>query len=218
VANPNSTPVSKSSGSSNPSRWLLTLGDTAQIEGALKGGYLKGNHEPRLALVGRSNVGKSSLINAILGLKLAQTSAQPGKTRLLHFYLWSKPRKILADLPGYGFAKAAKTERDRWSEFINAYLSADQGLERAVVLLDARHGPTELDQEAIKFMDFSRIPVTFVFTKSDQLKNQSERARRKKEAEQAIRDLGHDPSAMFWVSVRDKRSVETLAKVLGADL
>ena len=192
----------------------MTIGDTSQIEPNLKGGFLKGNHQARIAMVGRSNVGKSSLINALLGAKLAQTSAQPGKTRLLHFYLWTDAKRILADLPGYGFARAAKDERDRWSTFINAYLRADGGLEQAIVLLDARHGPTEIDCEAIRFLYFERVPVRFVFTKSDQLKNQSERARRKKEAVLALKELGYDASKSHWVSVNDRKSIEFFGKSL----
>lgn len=197
------------------SEWFLTIGNPSQIESSINGEFLKGRSQPRVAMIGRSNVGKSSLINALMKKKFAQTSAQPGKTRLLHFYYWAEAKKILADLPGYGFAKAAKTDRERWSQFINAYLTADPGLERALILLDARHGPTPLDEEAIRFMDFRKIPVNFIFTKSDQIKNQSERARRKKEANAALQALGYDPKEAFWVSINDDRSIEGLAKALG---
>jgi GTP-binding protein len=199
-------------------RWLLTLGNREQVESTVRGRFLRGQAEPRLAFVGRSNVGKSTLLNALAGASLAQISAQPGKTRLLHFYLWTEAGKILADLPGYGFAKASRSERERWSGFIQDYLEKDSGLERAVVLLDSRHGPTELDEEAIRFIDGLGLPVTFVMTKADQLSTQSERARRKKEVEAAVLRLGHDPSAVFWVSVRDAASMRVLRRLLAERL
>jgi GTP-binding protein len=195
-------------------QFIVTLGDLSGLPGLITGRFLKGRGEPRLAMVGRSNVGKSSLINRLLGAKLAQVSAEPGKTRAVHFYLWTEGRKILADLPGYGFARAGHAERDRWAAFVNGYLREDPALERAVVLLDARHGPTDLDREAIGFLRVEAVPVTFVFTKSDALKTQAERARRRREAEAAIRELGHDPRDAHWVSARTGDGIKELQRAL----
>ncbi len=196
--------------------FLHTIGDVSQIPGLFNGPFLKGRRESRIAMVGRSNVGKSSLINALLGGRLAQVSNQPGKTRCIHLYVWKEVKKIIADLPGYGFAKTAATERDRWAEFINDYLREDQALERALVLLDSRHGPTDLDEQAIRFLAFEKIPVTFVFTKTDSLKTQSERIKRKKEALLAIEALGFDPSPdnVFWVSSKTKDGLKSLVTSL----
>jgi GTP-binding protein len=197
--------------------FVLTIGSEDQIGKVVQGPFLKGHRAPRFAMVGRSNVGKSSLINALLGAKLAQVSNQPGKTRSIHFYLWKERRKIVADLPGYGYARTAMTERDRWAGFINRYLRSDESLERAVVLLDARHGPTELDREAIRFLSFESIPITFVFTKADTLKTQAERAARRKEAAQALLEMGYDPRDALWVSVKTKDGLKQLSQVLAGE-
>lgn len=194
--------------------FVHTVGNIDQVPDLFTGPHLKGRPNPRIAMVGRSNVGKSSLVNALVGNQVAQVSKQPGKTRCIHFYFWKEPRLIVADLPGYGFAKTSKEERDRWGEFIDAYIKADPVLDRAVVLLDARHGPTEIDVGAIKFLKSEGIPVTFVMTKSDQLKTQSERASRKKEVEKAVLALGFSSSFIFWVSARTKDGLHLLTDEL----
>jgi GTP-binding protein len=197
------------------SRYLFTVADQAQFQDNLfRGEFFKGHREPRIAMVGRSNVGKSSVINLLLAAKLAQTSNQPGKTRAMHFYLWKKASKIIVDLPGYGYAKAAKTERNRWEEFIRMYFEEDSNLERAVVLLDARHGPTDTDVNAIKFLSSRGIPVTFIFSKADTLKTQSLRASRQKEATQALKDLGVPTDSVVWCSSVTGLGLRELTQIL----
>jgi GTP-binding protein len=195
-------------------KYIASAGSVKDLENLVKGAFVKGVPGARIAMVGRSNVGKSSLINALLGAKLAHTSANPGKTKLISFFSWDEPKKIVVDLPGYGYAKVAMSERERWAGFINAYLKTDEALERALVLLDARHGPTPLDCEAIGFLSFSRIPVTFVFTKSDQLKTQSERAKRRKETAEALKRLGFDGETGYWVSAKSRDGIDQLRAVL----
>jgi GTP-binding protein len=201
-------------------QFLLTIGDSSQLEDLFRGDFLKGHGEPRIAMVGRSNVGKSSLINALVGArgtKLARVSKEPGKTRCIHFYMWKEPQVIIADLPGYGFAKVSHAERDRWAEFIDIYMKSDVNLRRAVVLLDGRHGPTESDRGAIGFLSSEGIPVTFVMTKLDQIKTQSERSKRKKEVALSMKEMGFRPELVFWVSAKTgdglKSLIEELSKV-----
>ncbi len=194
--------------------FLATLGDASQLRQLMKGSYIKGRGEARVALVGRSNVGKSTLLNALLGARLARISNEPGKTRQIHFYFWKDISKIVADLPGYGYAKAGHEERERWSVFVNQYIKADEALERAVVLLDSRHGPSDLDVNAIRFLAAESVPLFFVFTKTDQLKTQSERAKRKKEAEARLLELGYDSSLCLWVSAKDRTGIDALTREL----
>ena len=184
--------------------FILTVGDSSQLDGLFNGKFMKGRAEQRIAMVGRSNVGKSSLINALLSFSLARTSNQPGKTRQIHFYLWKEAKRIVADLPGFGYAKVSAEERNRWAAFVESYLEADSGLECTLVLLDGRHGPTEIDLDAIRFLSSKRIPMIFVLTKVDTLKTQKERASRKKEVDTALREIGVDPSHAFWVSAKTK--------------
>lgn len=194
--------------------FVATIGDISNIPDLFNGDYIKGHNEPRIAMVGRSNVGKSSLINALVGAQVAQVSKEPGKTRSIHFYLWKEPRKIIADLPGYGYARTSKDERSRWSKFIDGYFNEDPMLERALVLLDSRHGPTDLDLEAMKFLFRESVALTFVMTKTDQLKNQSERALRKREVNDVIKKQGFDPNAVLWVSAKSKDGLKPLAQLL----
>lgn len=190
---------------------IATLGAINQLDDLFTGIHLKGQSEPRIAFVGRSNVGKSSLINSLMGGKNARVSSEPGKTRNVYFYLWKEAKKIVADLPGYGYAKQSKEERDRWAEFIQAYLERDEGLERALVLLDSRHGPSEADIDAIRFLsEECSISMLFIMTKCDQLKTQSVRAQRKKEVTQIMKDLGYGSENIFWVSSKDRTGIKEL--------
>ncbi len=200
------------------SEFLLTLASQTQLPELFRGPFLKGHREPRLVMVGRSNVGKSSLINALLKAPLAQTSNQPGKTRAIHFYHWKEIGKIVADLPGYGYARTAKTERNQWEKLIGSYLEIDENLERAIVLLDARHGPTESDLDAIDFLSSRGIPVTLVFSKVDTLKTQSERALRQREVANILNEVGIEPKAVFWVSSRTQIGLNKLVQDLRAPL
>ena len=112
----------------------------------------KGQGLPEIAMVGKSNVGKSSLINNLTrNSKLARTSSEPGKTRLVNLYLINEGF-FLVDLPGYGFAKAPKQERQKWAEMIEGYLRGSTNLKRVFQLVDIRHAPTEDDQLMVEYL------------------------------------------------------------------
>ncbi len=126
---------------------------------------------PQLALAGRSNVGKSSLLNKLTGRKnLAKTSSTPGKTRSLNFYKVHPENFYLVDLPGYGYARCSKSEREKWATLINRYLRGNTHLFGVVALLDSRLPPQALDIELITFIKSQGIDVFPVMTKADKCK------------------------------------------------
>ena len=130
-----------------------------------------------IAFAGRSNVGKSSLINRILGRRsLARVSSVPGKTQTINFY--TLENIYLVDLPGYGYAKVAKTEKERWRELIGGYFAdAERDLALVFSLVDMRHPPTADDLTMINFLIDSELPFCVVLTKADKLKK-TEREKR----------------------------------------
>jgi GTP-binding protein len=125
---------------------------------------------PEYALIGRSNVGKSSLINSLTGKrKLAKISGTPGKTILINHFLINR-EWYLVDLPGYGFAKRSKTERQKWQKMIKSYILNRTNLLTLFVLVDLRIPPQKIDLEFIEWLGVSQIPFVIVFTKADKLK------------------------------------------------
>lgn len=134
---------------------------------------------PEVAFIGRSNVGKSSLVNAVLGRKgLARTSGQPGKTRQFNFYGVGN-RFFAVDLPGFGYARISKTERVRWQQLIGRYMAGRETLRLILHLVDARHDPTPLDLEVMALVRESTAVYGILLTKGDKLSgNQREKNRR----------------------------------------
>jgi GTP-binding protein len=128
---------------------------------------------PEYAFIGRSNVGKSSMINMITGnSNLAKVSGKPGKTRLINHFLINK-EWYLVDLPGYGFAHASKIDRDKWEKFIRKYLSTRKNLYCIFLLIDSRVEPQKNDLSFMEWLGEYQIPFVLVFTKTDKL-NKSE--------------------------------------------
>ena len=141
---------------------------------------------PEIAFSGRSNVGKSSLINRLLNRKnLARTSATPGKTATINFYRLDTLR--LVDLPGYGYAKVSDDERRRWSGLIEGYFDDDRDMRLVFQLLDIRHTPSKDDYQMLEYMVERGIPFVVVLTKADKL-NKSERAKRLAAFERELAD------------------------------
>lgn len=122
-----------------------------------------------IAFVGRSNVGKSSFINAFLGRKdLAKTSSKPGKTRTINFYNVDNKFRLV-DLPGYGYAKVSKTEKAKWDKLINEYLHDRENLKEVFLLVDIRHDPTELDLQMYNWIIESGFTGFIIATKYDKI-------------------------------------------------
>ena len=124
---------------------------------------------PEVALAGRSNVGKSSFINTLLNRKnLARTSGKPGKTQLLNFFNIDDKLRFV-DVPGYGYARVSKKEREKWGRMIEEYLTSRENLKAVVSLVDFRHEPSADDVQMYEFLKYYEIPVILVATKADKI-------------------------------------------------
>ncbi len=125
---------------------------------------------PEIAVVGRSNVGKSSFINFMCNQgRLAKTSKEPGRTRLINYFNVNKGEFVFVDLPGYGFAKVNDNEKAKWGRIIESYLQESTGLKNVFVLLDVRREPNADDVQMLKYLYHYNIPFTIIATKGDKL-------------------------------------------------
>lgn len=152
--------------------FVTSVGDLRQIK----------EHYPiEIAVAGKSNVGKSSFINFICNnSKLAKTSKEPGRTRLLNYFKINDGEFVLVDLPGYGFAKVNDKEKEKWGKLIEGYFNESTGLKNVFVLVDIRHDPTANDMQMFKYLYYYNIPFTIIATKADKL-SRSAAMKRKKE-------------------------------------
>lgn len=140
---------------------------------------------PEVAFIGRSNVGKSSLINSLLGMKgLARTSSTPGRTQSINFFLIND-EFYFVDLPGYGYAKTSKENRRAWGKLIEKYLAERERLVLSILIVDARHEPSPLDLQMKSWLQYYGIPHLVVSTKVDKLSS-NERRKSRCRAEQAL--------------------------------
>lgn len=126
---------------------------------------------PEVCFVGRSNVGKSSLINMILSYKIAKISSTPGKTRFLNYFLINDSFYFV-DLPGYGYAKISKEEQEKWKHFLTSYLQNNKNLKVVFQLIDMRHEYKNSDKMMVDFLEYYNIPYIIILTKSDKLGQQ----------------------------------------------
>lgn len=169
---------------------------------------------PEIAFAGRSNVGKSSLLNRLVGRKgLAVTSKMPGRTRLLNFFRINGDAYFV-DLPGYGYAAAPKSLRETWGELVEGYLRARAALRGVVFLLDIRHDPTARDLEMRGLLDEARLPWMAVLTKADKV-GHNERGRQIGRIAEALALPDPDPAIPFsattgegarelWAAIRER--------------
>lgn len=151
---------------------------------------------PEFALAGRSNVGKSSLINKLINRKsLARTSSKPGKTQTLNFYLINQ-QFYFVDLPGYGFAKVPKAVKDQWGKMIEEYLTTRPNLKSVILITDLRHPPTKDDQQMYDWLKHMEIPVIVIGTKADKV-SKGQLQKHQKIAKQALDLDPNDPFVLF---------------------
>jgi len=169
---------------------------------------------PEVAVVGRSNVGKSSLINAMFKRDIAKVSSSPGKTRLINFFQLND-NIYFVDLPGYGYAKVSKRERENWRKMIEKYFRNRDNLKLVLLLVDSRHEPTNLDIMMKEWLEALGIPFVVVATKIDKL-NQSEKAKAPKKIREAL-NLPKD-FPIFFTSSKEKRGIDELTKFVLQEL
>lgn len=170
---------------------------------------------PEIILCGRSNVGKSSFLNSLFNKKdLAKTSSTPGKTRSINYYLIDK-KFYIVDLPGFGYAKISKTEREYWAMLIQEFLSESKNIWLAFHLIDSRHKPTELDFKLNAMLHFFNIPFVVLLSKIDKLK-QSEISDAKKNAIESFPELSLEDNLLIYSAVKNfgrKEILQRLSKI-----
>lgn len=152
-----------------------------------------------VALVGRSNVGKSSLLNALAQRKnLAKTSKTPGATRLMNGFELAPENsgRWVMDLPGYGFARVSKAEQQKWATMLSEYIEERENLVSVILLIDGAVGPTALDLQTVEWLESLERPITYVATKADKVKPSKSKKRRTEHTEK----LGVAKSEVTWVS------------------
>jgi GTP-binding protein len=163
-----------------------------------------------VAIVGRSNVGKSSLLNALAGQRgLARTSKAPGRTQLLNCFA-TPEGSTLVDLPGYGYAKASKTDRAAWQRRMYTYLEQREPLVMTLLLVDGEIGPTRLDLDKLAWFRAHEVPFTVVATKHDKVKS-SKRQRRKRDL---AAGCGLEPGQVVWVSAEKGVNIDALRSLV----
>ena len=172
---------------------------------------------PEIAMVGRSNVGKSSLINFLTNAKIAKTSSKPGKTRLINYFDINNGQFFLVDLPGYGFSLASKSESEQWGNMIEGYLAGNENLKNILFLLDIRHDPSADDKRMLSYMVFYNIPFTVVATKCDKLSRSQIGLKKQKLASEL--KVGKDN--IYCVSSQsrtgDKELLERISQFVGGE-
>ncbi len=167
--------------------------------------------EAEIAFVGRSNVGKSSLLNALCGREVARVSNTPGRTRTINVFLVGRER-WLVDLPGYGFARGPAEEVAGWGPMIESYLDGRRGIRMIFALVDAKVGPTRLDLAMVRWLKYRKLPFRIIATKADQVKA-SRTVNQKRDVALA---LGLPQEDIAWVSAKNGQGLGALAALAAA--
>ena len=163
---------------------------------------------PEYAFAGRSNVGKSSLINAIVGQPIARTSNTPGRTQTLNLFNLDD-RAIITDLPGYGYARVSRTDAMRWLQRLEEYLTTRRQLRRLFILIDSRIGPRDADLDMIDFCDANAIPYQVVYTKMDK------RIREKEQTQLNPDEHGAMAGEILYTSAEKKTGLDGIRATIG---
>lgn len=172
------------------------------------------DNKPEFAFIGRSNVGKSSLINMLCNHKgLAKTSATPGKTLLINHFIINK-EWYLVDLPGYGFAKRSKKTQEQIDRLIRSYILQREQLVNLFVLIDIRHEQQKIDREFIDWLGLSQIPFAIIFTKADKLSGGRAKANAKAWMDKLL-DTWETPPPYFITSAEDKTGRQEVTDYIG---
>ncbi|WP_029608729.1 ribosome biogenesis GTP-binding protein YihA/YsxC [Mycoplasma simbae] len=181
------------------------------ITSALEPGTWPATKEPQVIFWGRSNVGKSSLLNALTDQKLAFVSKTPGRTQLINFFS-DNNGKFLVDLPGYGYAQMSKSQQDKMLWAIKQYLSFNAGTKHLFILLDSRTGITKIDLETIHFIQQLGLKYSLIYTKLDKLNQKEKSALIKKHSQHIEANLISDNVNVFLVSAQKRINLDELTQ------
>ena len=192
----------------------MNVKSAAFVTSAVKPSQYPSPSLPEIAFAGRSNVGKSSLINTLLGRKkLVKTSSTPGRTQTINFFLINESI-FFADLPGYGYANVPVAVKKKWGPMVETYLTIRDGLRAVVVILDIRRSPNQADHDLFEWLAHYNIPKIVVLTKADKLKKGKQVLQRSRIAE----ELSVEPSSLIPFSASKGTGKQLLGKAVEAML
>ena len=180
------------------------------IKSAVEISHYPAESLPEIAFAGRSNVGKSSLINSLLNKKnLVKVSSSPGKTRLINFFKINNQFSFV-DLPGYGFARVPPDIKKKWGKMVETYLKKRRNLKIVILILDIRHTPTENDEKMLEWLDHYKIQTVFIANKSDKIKKRE----KNKQVQTILNTLKRPDGRAIVYSSKNKEGIKDLWKII----